>query len=147
MFERNAFGTENDVVSLSRAQATIIAKVEHRLESRICLLDGQVVYCKEEELGAVDMTFMPDSSEVVLAFATSNINNPIEVYTKSANGVMVQLSNHDSSFKRYKFAACSCLTCRSTEYRLSLTSAILLLFRVLLEKLLQSSRNYCLPLF
>jgi dipeptidyl aminopeptidase/acylaminoacyl peptidase len=121
-FERIAFGIENDAFSLTRAKATIIAKVEHRLESRICLLDGQTLYCEEEELGAFDVTFMPDSTEVVLALATSNINKPVEVYTKTANGKMVQLSNHGSSFKHHDFGACNFLTCRSTDGQAELDS-------------------------
>jgi dipeptidyl aminopeptidase/acylaminoacyl peptidase len=121
-FERIAFGTENDASSLTRSKATIIAKVEHRLESRICLLEGQSLYCEEEELGAFDVTFMPDSSEVVLALATSNVNKPVEVYTKTANGIMVQLSDHGSSFKDHDFGACSFLRCQSTDGQVELDS-------------------------
>ncbi|PMD18103.1 putative acylamino-acid-releasing enzyme [Hyaloscypha hepaticicola] len=124
-FQRIAFGTENDASSLTRAKATIIAKVEHRLESRICLLDGQALYCEEEELGAFDVTFMPDSSEVVLALATSNINKPVEVYTKAANSIMVQLSNHGSSFKDHDFGACNFLRCQSTDGQVELDSCYL----------------------
>jgi hypothetical protein len=124
-FERIAFGIENDAFSLTRAKETIIAKVEHLLESRICLLNGQTLYCEEEELGAFDATFMPDSSEVVLALATSNINKPVEVYTKTANGTMVQLSNHGSSFKHHDFGACNFLTCRSTDGQVELDSCYL----------------------
>ena len=124
-FERIAFGIEDDAISLSKAKETIIVQVEHRLESRICLLDGQALHCKEEKLEAFDVSFMPNSSEVILALATSNINKPIEVYTKAANGIMVQLSNHGSSFEHRSFGACNFLTCRSTDGYFELDSCCL----------------------
>ncbi len=71
------------------------------------------------------MTFISDSSEVVLALATSNINKPVEVYTKAANGIMVQLSNRGSSFKDHAFGACNFLRCQSTDGQVEIDSCYL----------------------
>ena len=124
-FKRIAFGIENGAPHLIKSKETLVAKVEHRLESRICLLDGHALYCEGEELEAFDVTFMPDSSEVVLALATSNINKPVEVYTKNASGKTVQLSNHGSCFENHEFGTCNFLTCQSTDGQDELDSCYL----------------------
>lgn len=52
---------------------TIFVKVQHRLESRVCLLDGTVLYSRKEELEAFDAAIDTDG-KFVLAVSTSNIN-------------------------------------------------------------------------
>lgn len=124
-FKRIAFGAENDASCLIRAQSKIYAEVEHRLESRVCSLDGQILYCKEEIMGPFDVHSVADSGEVILALASSNINKPYEVYTKTTEGSMVQLSNHGSGLLTGDLGVCSMLKCQSTDGEVELDSCYL----------------------
>lgn len=125
-YERVASGIDDDTTGLAQANGEVIVKLEHRLEGRICLLDGKVLYSKKEELEAFDVSFTPDSDEIVLAVATSNINNPAEVFTTTASGgAMVQLSNHGRAFKDHAFGACNFLTFLSTDGKAEVDSMYL----------------------
>jgi hypothetical protein len=54
-YEWVGFGIEDDTLSLSKgADGAVLVKVAHRLESRVCLLDGTVLYSRKEELEAFD---------------------------------------------------------------------------------------------
>lgn len=125
-YERLAFGIDDDATGLTQANGEVIVKLEHRLEGRISLLDGSVMYSKKEELEAFDVAFAPDSDECVLAVATSNINCPVEVFTTTVgDGAMVQLSNHGAAFKDHDFGTCNFLPFLSTDGEVEIDSMYL----------------------
>lgn len=125
-YERVAFGVDDDATGLTQANGEVVVKLEHRLEGRISLLDGKVLYSKKEELEAFDAAFTPDSGKFVLAVATSNVNNPAEVFTTTVGGgAMVQLSSHGRTFKDHEFGACSFLPFLSTDGEVEVDSIYL----------------------
>ncbi|KAJ5291037.1 hypothetical protein N7478_000288 [Penicillium angulare] len=110
-YEYVSHGIEDDSMGITcDRDGTLYIKVQHRLESRVCLLDGTVVYSKKEELEAFDAGTDIDGS-FVLAVATSNITQPVEVFiTTSSDGPMTQLSNHGKSLADRQFGTCTFLT-------------------------------------
>ena len=125
-YERVAFGVDNDATGLTQANGEVVVKLEHRLEGRISLLDGKVLYSKKEELEAFDAAFTPNSDEFVLAVATSNINRPAEVFTTIVGGdAMVRLSSHGAVFRDHDFGACSFLPFSSTDGEVEVDSMYL----------------------
>ena len=124
-YENVAFGIENDVDGLVKASGEIIAKVDHRLESRICLLSGKVLWCQEKALEAFDAVFTSNGDAIVLAVAVSDVNHPAEVYSTTNGGGAVQLSNHGQGFKTRTFGCCSVLLCRSADNEVELDSIYL----------------------
>ena len=125
-YERIAFGVEDDAEALIKADDEVMVKVDHRLESRICLLSGKVLYSKMEELQAFDAASTGDNDEIVLAIATSNINHPVELFTiTTSSGATVQLSNHGQAFQSRQFGTCSFLSCPSTDKEVELDALYL----------------------
>ncbi len=125
-YERVAFGIDDDAVGLTQVNGRVIVKLEHRLESRISLLCGKVLYSRKEELQAFDVAIAPDSDEALLAVATSDVNHPVEVYTMTpSGGAMVQLSSHGGAFADDDFGSCTFLSCLSTDRETEIDSLYL----------------------
>lgn len=126
-YERLAFGIDNDATGLTQADGKIVVKLENRLEGGMSLLDTSVLYSEKEELEAFDVAVAPNSQgEYVLAFATSNINRPVEVFTRTARaGGLTQLSNHGAAFKNRVFGTCHFLSCLSTNEEVEIDSMYL----------------------
>lgn len=125
-YGRVAFGTDDDVESLVTVNGQVIAKVAHRLESRIALPGGEVLYSREEALEAFDIAFGPNDDETVLVVATSNVNEPVEVFTTSDGGkAMVQLSDHGQALKSRHFGTCNFLLCPSADKQVELDALYL----------------------
>ena len=125
--EKVAFGIDNDADGLIKANDEVIAKVDHRLESRISLLSGKVLYSQKEALEAFDAAFTGNGDEIVLAVATSNVNHPVEVFTTTtSSGAVVRLSNHGQAFISRKFGTCSFLSCPSTDNQVELDALYLM---------------------
>lgn len=111
-YEWTAFGIEDDSIGLTcDSKGTLIVQVQHRLESRVCLLDGTVLYSKKEELEAFAAETDIDGN-FVIAVATSNINQPAEIYTikSSCEKAMTKISSHGDRFAGRRFGTCSFLT-------------------------------------
>lgn len=124
--ERVAFGIEDDAFSLTKANGEVIVEVQHRLQDQICLLSGEVLYSKKQELQAFDAVVAANVDKMVLVVATSDINHPVEVFTTTAGGgAMVQLSNHGRGLKDHQFGTCSFLSCLSTDNEVELDSLYL----------------------
>ncbi|RAO69032.1 uncharacterized protein BHQ10_005044 [Talaromyces amestolkiae] len=126
-YEWVGFGVEDDSIGLvQRGSGTIFVKVQHRLESRVCLLDGTVLYSRKEELEAFDSAIETDG-KFVLAVATSNINHPTEVFTTLSygSGAMTRMSNHGREFAGHRFGTCSFLTCTSADGEVELDALYL----------------------
>jgi dipeptidyl aminopeptidase/acylaminoacyl peptidase len=121
-----AFGHDEDATSLTKANGKVVVKLEHRLEGRISLLDGTVLYSKKEELEAFDATYSLDSGKFVVAVATSNVNHPVEVFTTTVGDeAMVQLSSHGRKFEDRTFGTCSFLPFLSTDGEVEVDSIYL----------------------
>lgn len=125
-YEWTKFGVEDDSVGLIMGGCgTIFVNVQHRLESRVCLLDSTVLYSRKEELEAFDAARDTDG-KFVLAVATSDINHPAEVFTTlSSDDAMTQISNHGQEFAGRRFGTCSFLTCMSTDGEVELDALYL----------------------
>jgi dipeptidyl aminopeptidase/acylaminoacyl peptidase len=115
-YERVGFGVENDACRVIKVDRRIVVQLSHGLESRISLLSGQVLYSRKENLEAFDAVFGGDTDRPILAVATSNSNQPVEVFTIADDkGTLVQLSNHGAVFENHKFGTCSFLSRLSTD--------------------------------
>ncbi|KAG9943706.1 putative acylamino-acid-releasing enzyme, partial [Aureobasidium melanogenum] len=116
-YEHVAFGTDDDAAGLTRASnAEVLVKVEHHLESRICSMDGKVMYGQQQEVEAFDAAYTGKERETLLAVATSDVNHPVEVFTTVDGGAtMIQLSNHGEAFKSREFGTCKILTSPSDD--------------------------------
>ena len=124
--EKVAFGIDDDVDGLLKANGEIVAKVDRRLESCISLLSGKVLWCQEKALEAFDAVFTSNRDEIVLAVATSDVNHPVEVFSTTAGGsAVVQLSNHGQAFETRRFGTCRFLLCRSADNEVELDSIYL----------------------
>jgi dipeptidyl aminopeptidase/acylaminoacyl peptidase len=126
-YEHWGFGVQDDSISLVKgANGTIFVKVQHRLESRVCLVDGTVLYSRKEELEAFDAAIDTDS-KFVLAVARSDVNHPVEVFTtRSSDGAMTRLSKHGLEFASRRFGKCAFLTCTSTDGEVELDALYLI---------------------
>ncbi|PWY66355.1 putative acylamino-acid-releasing enzyme [Aspergillus sclerotioniger CBS 115572] len=125
-YEWAGFGVEDDSIGLVKGgDGSVFVNVQHRLESRVCLLDGTVLYKRNEELEAFDAAITPDGNHV-LAVATSDINHPAEVFsTLSSASTMTQMSNHGQAFAGRNFGTCNFLTCMSTDGEVELDALYL----------------------
>lgn len=125
-YERSGFGIEDDSLGLVKGECgAVFVKVQHRLESRVCLLDGTVLYSRKEELEAFDAT-IDTENKYVLAVATSDVNRPAEVFIlSSGDGAMTKLSNHGQEFADRHFGTCSFLTCPSADGEVELDALYL----------------------
>ncbi|KAJ5938398.1 acylamino-acid-releasing enzyme [Penicillium verhagenii] len=125
-YEWVGFGVEDDSIGLIQgASGAIFVKVQHRLESRVCLLDGTVLYSRKEELEAFDAAIDTDG-KFVLAVATSDVNSPAEVFTTfSSDSAMTRMSNHGQEFAGRRFGTCHFLTCTSTDGEVELDALYL----------------------
>ncbi|CRG89014.1 hypothetical protein PISL3812_06049 [Talaromyces islandicus] len=127
LYEWAAFGIENDSTGLAcDSKGTLLVQVQHRLESRVCLLDGTVLYSKKEELEAFAAE-ADTNGNFVLAVATSNVNQPAEVFTTYSSGEapMTKLSNHGNIFAGHRFGTCSFLTQMSSDGEVELDALYL----------------------
>jgi dipeptidyl aminopeptidase/acylaminoacyl peptidase len=122
-YEKVAFGEVNDVVGIVQRNGNLAVRLEHGLESRISWLSGETLYSRWEELDAFDIAFMEDGP--IVAVATSNVNQPSELYTITGNNKPVQLSNHGEDIKTRPFGMCTYLTCPSLDKGVSLHSVFL----------------------
>ncbi|PYH97892.1 putative acylamino-acid-releasing enzyme [Aspergillus ellipticus CBS 707.79] len=114
-YELVGFGVEDDAIGLVQSGSTVFVNVQHRLEARVCLLDGTVLYSRTDEMEAFDAAMNPDG-EFFLVVAISDINHPPEVYsTSSSDSAMTRLSNHGQKFKNRSFGECDFLNCMSTD--------------------------------
>ncbi|KAF7167772.1 hypothetical protein CNMCM6106_003215 [Aspergillus hiratsukae] len=125
-YEWAGFGVEDDSSRLIKGSSgEILVRVQHRLESRVCLLDGTVLYSRKEELEAFDAA-MDTDGKFVLAVATSDVNHPVEVFTTfSSDGAMTRLSDHGREFAGRRFGTCNFLTCMSTDGQVELDALYL----------------------
>ena len=113
---RVAFGLEDDAFGVLQVGGEIIAKLQNRLEDRIVLLSGKVLYRSNQEIEAFDVAFTTHSSDVTLAIATSNVNHPVEVYSATTgNPSLVQLSRHGDAMQNREFGTCRLLSCLSAD--------------------------------
>lgn len=111
-YEHVAFGIDDDAGVLTKASnGEVLVKVEHHLESRVCSLDGEILYGRRQELEVFDATYADEEADVVLAVATSDVNHPVEVFTTNDGGAtMIQLSNHGEAFNSRQFGTCNFLS-------------------------------------
>ena len=125
-YEWAGFGVEDDSIGLIKGgSGAIFVNVQHRLESRVCLLDGTVLYSRKEELEAFDAAIDTDG-KYILAVATSDVNHPAEVFTTfSSDGAMTRMSNHGQEFSGRRFGTCNFLTCTSTDGEVELDALYL----------------------
>jgi dipeptidyl aminopeptidase/acylaminoacyl peptidase len=125
-YEWAGFGVEDDSIGLIKGgSGEIFVKVQHRLEFRVCLLDGTVLYSRKEELEAFDAAKDTDG-KFVLAVATSDVNHPAEVFTTlSSDSGMTRVSNHGREFAGRHFGTCNFLTCMSTDGEVELDALYL----------------------
>lgn len=125
-YEWAGFGVEDDSIGLSKGgSGAIFVKVQHRLESRVCLLDGTVLYSRKEELEAFDAAEDTDG-KFVLAVATSDVNHPAEVFTTfSSDSAMTRVSNHGQEFAGRRFGTCNFLACMSPDGEVELDALYL----------------------
>ncbi|KAJ5097661.1 hypothetical protein N7456_008382 [Penicillium angulare] len=125
-YECVSHGIEDDSLGITcDGNGTVYINVQHRLESRVCLLDGTVLYSKKEELEAFDAGTDIDGN-FVLAVATSNITQPVEVFTMtSSDGLMIQISNHGKTFADRQFGTCNFLTQMSSDGEVELDALYL----------------------
>ena len=124
--DKVAFGIDDDVSGLGKANGEIIAKIDHRLEHRISLLSGKVLWTQDTAIEAFDVGFDRNHDELVLTFATSNVNRPVEVLsTKIGNRAVIQLSNHGQAFNERPFGNCSALPHQSADNKVELDSIYL----------------------
>lgn len=128
-YKHVAFGEDYDAVGISKtSNGEIVVRLEHGLESRIALLSGKMLYRRQEELEAFDVRIYSDEDDIdglraVVAVATSNLNNPAEVYTTNAahgspagaNDTMIKLSNHGHRFTNHTFGTCTILSVPSND--------------------------------
>ncbi|KAH0276767.1 putative acylamino-acid-releasing enzyme, partial [Aureobasidium melanogenum] len=116
-YEHVAFGIDDDAVGLTKASnGEVLVKVEHHLESRISSLRGKILYGRQQEIEAFDVTYTGKTEETTLAIATSDVNHPVEVFTTVDGGAtMVQLSNHGEAFRSREFGTCNILTSPSND--------------------------------
>lgn len=126
-YETVGFGVDDDdAIGLTQANGEPIIKLEHRLEARIALLDREVLYSKQEELEAFDVASLTNTDDYILAIASSNVNQPVEVFTKATNSdEFVQLSNHGLAFKSREFGRCSSLPFQSSDGKVEIDSIYL----------------------
>ncbi|KAJ9657576.1 hypothetical protein H2198_004222 [Neophaeococcomyces mojaviensis] len=108
------FGVNNDVVGLILAGDTIVVRIEDRLESQICHLDGRVLYRVAEEIEACDVAFQ--GQKVTVAVATSDLNHPVEVFTKVlGDSGTIQLSDLGKKLRNQQFGTANVLTFPSAD--------------------------------
>ncbi|KAK4621912.1 Acylamino-acid-releasing enzyme [Fulvia fulva] len=118
---RAAFGVENDVDSITLVEGRVVAKVQHGLRDQICLVpSGEVMYSEHAEIQAFDVTLGPNN-KTIIAVATSDVNAPIEVYTRDIDAQnMVKLSTHGATFSDRTFGTCQFLNTRSADDKVEL---------------------------
>ncbi|MCJ1388872.1 hypothetical protein MMC18_001723 [Xylographa bjoerkii] len=98
--EKVVFGVDDDADGLIKPNGEVIGKTAHRLESRISLLNGNMLYGQKDLIEAFDAAFMGNSNEVVLVVAISDANHPVEDFTTiTGGGAIVQPSNHGQAFR------------------------------------------------
>jgi dipeptidyl aminopeptidase/acylaminoacyl peptidase len=125
-YEWAGFGVEDDSIHLIKGgSGEIFVRVQHRLESRVCLLDGTVLYSRKEELEVFDAA-KDTEGKFVLAVATSDVNHPAEVFTTfSSDNAMTRVSNHGQEFAGRRFGTCNFLTTMSTDGEVELDALYL----------------------
>lgn len=118
------FGIDDDVVDLARAGGTVVAMLESRLDSKICLLNGKVLYEEKKEVEAFDVTFAGD--DMTVAIATSDVNHPVEIFTQNAsNDGLIRISNLGQIFEKKQFGVCRILTFPSADDKVQLDAIYL----------------------
>jgi dipeptidyl aminopeptidase/acylaminoacyl peptidase len=125
-YEWVGFGIEDDSIGLTGGcNEAVFVQVQHRLESRVCLTDGTVLYSRAEELEAFDAA-IDANGKGKLVVATSDVNHPVEVFTTlSSDSIMTRVSNHGQEFAGRRFGTCSFLTCLSTDGEVELDALYL----------------------
>lgn len=127
-YKRVAFGINEDAVGLINAGGEILCKVDSRLESRICRLNGEVLFGHQAEIEASDVFIPPDPSDngFCVAVATSDVNRPVEVFSKAtSDDSLVPLSNHGERFTSRQFGSCNFLSCPSEDQKVELDALYL----------------------
>lgn len=102
------FGVENDTEKIIHAGDQILAWVEHRLDSRICTLDGRILHSEKSQFESCDAR--TTSNRTVLAFAKSSIKRPVEVFSILNGGDPVQLSRLGDRLQDQRFGEVEILT-------------------------------------
>lgn len=127
-YKKVAFGVDDDTTCLINAGGEILCKVEHRLESLICRLNGEVLFGIKAEIEAFDVFIHPDDTgkTFCVAVATSDINHPVELFSKaSSDPSLLQLSNHGERLLSSDFGTCHFLSCPSDDQRVELDALYL----------------------
>lgn len=126
-YDRVSFGIHDDVVGLIKGtNGQVLAKVEYGLESCICTLDGQILYRQKQVLEVFDAGFTRKRDETVLAVATSDIKNPVEVYTTTTkDNALTRISNQGHALRHHEFGTCEYLQCRSMDGQVDLEALYL----------------------
>lgn len=127
-YKKVAFGIDEDAVGLINTGGEILCKVESRLESWICRLNGEVLFCHQAKIEASDVFIPPDPSDngLCVAVATSDVNRPVEVFSKAtSDDSLVPLSNHGERFTSRQFGSCNFLSCPSEDQKVELDALYL----------------------
>ncbi|KAK5111241.1 hypothetical protein LTR62_005269 [Meristemomyces frigidus] len=127
-----AYAETNCALNLSKTSTgeEILVYVQNGMADEVRLLNGdRTLYSRKQKLQAWDACFTTDSDEVILAVATSNVNNPTEVFTTTASGgSMVKLSTHGKQLltNDRKFGTSRFITCKSLDGTVDLECPFLL---------------------
>lgn len=124
-FRHVSFGVEDDADELVQVQGQVLVRVSHRLQRRVCRLNGNVLYTGEVELEGFGVAFAEDGT-VLLAVAKSDVNSPVEVFTTcNPSGDLVQVSNHGQALAGHNFGRADFLHCASSDGEVELDSIFL----------------------
>ncbi|KJX99617.1 dipeptidyl aminopeptidase like protein [Zymoseptoria brevis] len=130
---RVAFGYDDTAVGLLNVGGKVLVKSQKSMEDQLCLLaNGSlltnvvVVYSKAEELQAFGAILSPGNNEILLATASSSVNQPVEVYsTTTSSGHSIQLSSHGAAFQGQTFGSSEFISCRSADDEVDLDGVFL----------------------
>lgn len=105
------------VTSVKAVGGHIIVGAQHRLQDCIVAVGNKELYSCGQEIEAYDVAsgFLDKQSHPSLVVATSDINNPVEVFSvDGVDGKRIQLSQHGASLQGRQFGICKTLTCPTT---------------------------------
>ncbi|SMY26954.1 unnamed protein product [Zymoseptoria tritici ST99CH_1A5] len=130
---RVAFGYDDTAVGLLNVGGKVLVKSQKGMEDQLCLLSSGslltnvvVVYSKAEELQAFGAILSPGNNEILLATASSSVNQPVEVYsTTTSSGHSIQLSSHGAAFQGQTFGSSEFISCRSADDEVDLDGVFL----------------------
>lgn len=105
-----------NVTAVQSVNGRIVVKAQNRLEDSLLWARANgIVYSCKQEIEAYDLVFGTNDEELKMVVATSDVNNPVEVYSMARDSTIVKLSQHGDCFQRQNFGTFTTISCQTTD--------------------------------